>query len=85
VSNPSTIEERNRALAARINEEARRDPNSAYAGKFVGIANGRVVAVADDLDEVVRVLDATEPDPRKTFCLEAGIDYGEVQEIWGVP
>jgi hypothetical protein len=84
MSSPSTVEERNRALAHRINEEARADPNSPYAGKFVGIANGQVVAVADELDEVVRALRETEPDPQKTFCLEAGLDYSAVQEIWSV-
>jgi hypothetical protein len=41
-------------LADRINAEAKRDPHSPYAGKFVGIANGRVVAVADTWREAFR-------------------------------
>jgi hypothetical protein len=73
----------NRDLARIINEEARGDPHSPYAGKFVGIADGHVVAVADDLDELVRLLRQIEADPTRTFCLEAGLDYDDVQEIWG--
>jgi hypothetical protein len=39
--------------ARRINEEARNDLASSVVGKLVGIVDGRIVAVADDLDEVV--------------------------------
>jgi hypothetical protein len=80
----TAVQERNRELARTINEEARRNPQSPYAGKFVGIANGQVVAVADDLDELVRRLHQAGAEPRHTFCLEAGRDYHEVQEIWGL-
>jgi hypothetical protein len=79
-----TVQDRNRELARRINDEARRNPNSPYAGKFVGLANGQVVVVGDDLDEVVRGLRQVEPDPQKAFCLEAGLDYDEIQDIWSV-
>jgi hypothetical protein len=78
------VQERNRTLASQINEEARTNPSSPYAGKFVGIANGHVVAIADNLDDVVQALQKVEPDPLKTFCLEAGLDYDQVQEIWMV-
>jgi len=81
----ASVENQNRELARQINEEARSNPASPYAGKFVGIANGQVVAVNDDMDEVVRLLRAVEPDPRKTFCIEAGLDYNQVQDIWSAP
>jgi hypothetical protein len=74
----------NQQLARQINEEARRDANSPYKGKFVGIANGRVVAVGDNLDDVVRDLRQVEADPQKAYLLEAGLDYNEVQDIWSV-
>jgi hypothetical protein len=80
----SPVQQANFELAGRVNDEARRDPNSHYAGKFVGIANGQVVVVADDLDEMVRHLRAIEPNPENTFCLEAGIDYQIAQHIWSV-
>jgi hypothetical protein len=77
-----TLQERNRELANRINQEALRNPQSPYANKFVGIANGQVVVVADDLDTMSRRLRQIEPDPRKTFGVEASRDYDEVVEIW---
>lgn len=80
--NPASIEQVNRELARQINDEARRDPNSPNAGKFIGIANGQVVIGADNLDEVAAKLEQSEPDSSKTFCLEAGIDYDSVVEIW---
>lgn len=78
----STIHDQNRQLARQIDDEVRRNPKSQYAGKFVGIANGQVVSVADDADEAIRQLLQVESDPAKTICIEAGADYSEVQEIW---
>jgi hypothetical protein len=80
----NTIQDQNRQLAKRLSDEGRNNPNSPYAGKFVGIANGQVVAVADDWDELARLLRQAEPDPRKTFALEVGRDYDAVQQIWGL-
>ena len=82
MSTAGTVQDLNRELARRINEETRRNPHSPYVNKFVGIANGQVVVVADDLDEMVRRLRQVEPDPTKTFGLEASEDPDEVQEIW---
>lgn len=78
----SSLQELNRELARKINEEARKDPRSPYANKFVGIANGQIVVVAEDLDELVRRLRQAEPDPTKTFCVEASRDYTTADYIW---
>ena len=78
------LQERNRELARKINAEARSNPHSPYAGKFVGIANGQVVAIADDLDDLVDRLRQIEPDPAMTCCVEACRDYEEVMEIWSL-
>ena len=78
------VKDLNRALARRINQEARNNPQSPYANKLVGIANGQVVAVADDLDEMTRQLRLAEADPRKCFWVEASRDYNQVHEIWGL-
>jgi hypothetical protein len=72
----------NRELARKINEEARRNPQSPHANNFVGIANGQVVAVSDDLNDLVRSLRQAEPDPNKCFLIEASRDHDEVVEIW---
>jgi ubiquinone biosynthesis protein UbiJ len=79
-----TVPDLNRELARRINQEARSNPQSLYANKFVGIANGQVVVVADELDDLARRLRQLEPDPTKTICLEASRDYSVVEEIWGL-
>jgi hypothetical protein len=84
MSDPKTARELNEEVARKINEEARRDPNSPYANKFVGIVNGQVVVVADDLDEMARRLEEIEPDPQKCFWVEASCDYDKVYEIWGM-
>jgi hypothetical protein len=66
---PSAFPHASRIL--RPNEEERRNPHSPYAGKFGGIANGQVVVVSDDLDELAQRLDEVEPDPTKTFWIKA--------------
>lgn len=78
----TAIQQRNRELARQINDEARRNPQSQYSGKFVGIVGGRVAAVADELDELGRTLETIAADPAETFCIEAGRDYDAVHEIW---
>ncbi len=72
----------NSELADKINAEARSNPQSPYANKFVGIANGQVVVIADDLHQMIEQLRQIEPDPSKTCGLEASRDYDEVIEIW---
>ena len=52
------------------------------------IANGHVVAVTDDLNELARRLRQADPNPLNTFCVEASRDYNEVEylssPIWEV-
>jgi hypothetical protein len=81
----STLEEvqkQNRELAERINEEARNDPTSPYAGKWVGIANGQVVVVTDDPESLYYRLKEIEPDHRRVHGLEASRDYTAVEYVW---
>jgi hypothetical protein len=82
MSASNSILELNRQLALKINEEARRDPHSPYAHKFVGIANGKVVVIADTLDEVFHRLRQLEPDNLKCFIVEASRDHDVVDEVW---
>jgi hypothetical protein len=78
----TNIQQLNRDLADKLVAEAKQDPQSPYAGKKVGIANGQVVVVADTWREVAHQLRQAEPDPAKTFCIEVGADYTTVQEVW---
>jgi hypothetical protein len=84
VTTSSAVSKLNREVARRINEEARGNPRSSFAGKFVGIVSGQVAAVGDNLDELVQRLRQVEADPHQTLCLEVGLDYDGVQEIWGL-
>lgn len=79
----ANVQQTNRDLADKLYREARQDPNSPYAGKKIGIANGKVVVVADNWKEVAHQLRQTEPDPARTFCVDTAADYDTVQEIWG--
>jgi hypothetical protein len=78
------IERLNSELADQINQDALADPNSPYAGKYVGIANGRVVAVAEKLRDVASELRRIEPDPARTFIVEASRDYSIADGVWGL-
>jgi hypothetical protein len=59
-------------------------PQSPYAGKFVGLANGEIVVIADDFDTMIAKLRQLEPDPRKCYGLEASEDLTKVHEIWSM-
>ena len=80
----NSIASANEQLARYINQQARGDSKSPYAGKMVGIANGHVVVVADTWREVADRLRQVEPDPAKCRCIEASADYDQVEEIWRV-
>jgi hypothetical protein len=82
MSATNEIMERNREVARKINEEARANPNSPYAGKLVGIANGQVVVVTDNWDDLDKRLREAEPDSQKIMGLEASRDYSVVHYIW---
>lgn len=79
-----TIKEINRELADKLYVEAQRDPQSPYAGKKVGIANGQVVVVSESWTEVGRAVRAAESDLSRTCCIDMAQDYDSVQEIWEI-
>src|SRR5438270_8622026 len=77
--------EHNVEVARKVNAEARQNPQSSYANKWVGIANGQVVAVADTFDEMDRRLRQIEPDLSKVLRLDASRDYADAEKTWGSP
>jgi hypothetical protein len=76
------VQELNQQVGRKINEEARNNPQSPYANKWVGIANGQVVVVDDDFERMIRRLQQIEPDRSKTGWIEASRDYTVVEYIW---
>ena len=79
----NAVQQLNRELADKLIEEVNRNP-SAINGQYAGIANGKIVVVSDDLDEIVRQLDLAESDPSMTFVVEPRRDYTKVCEIWAI-
>ena len=68
----------NAEVARRINLQTRADPSSPYANKHVGLVNGEVVVVSDDLRTAVRRLRELDPGNHGSFVFEASRDYDEV-------
>jgi hypothetical protein len=79
---PPSIQKLNREAADNVLREAKANPQ-AYAGKFVGIANGQIVVIADRMEEIGPRLRQVESDRSKTFWIEIGPDGAEVHHIWG--
>ncbi len=84
MSDINAVQELNEQLARRIHAETQKDPNSPYANKYIGIANGQVVVISDDLYETYRYLRESEADPRTCFCIwiDPSLHYGAADEIW---
>lgn len=86
MSDFDAIQDLNEALARKIHEEARRNPNSPYANKCVAIFNGQDIVAADDWDELDRLLEEREPVPEDCLCawIDPNTHFGEENEIWGL-
>jgi len=81
MSDLETIVMQNQELFRQINQEALANPHSQYAGKYVGLANGKVVAASRSAREVATALKQAEPDPSRTLIFEASVDYDRVQYV----
>jgi hypothetical protein len=71
-------------LALSISREARISPSSPYAGKYVGILDGKIVVVADSPEEGLRELRQMEPDPDRGVLIDTNVDHDVTHEIWSV-
>jgi putative addiction module component (TIGR02574 family) len=84
LARPAEINEvldRNWTVACAINEEARRIPQSSYFDKYVGIANGQVVVVTDDRDELETRLMQVAINPWFKFSFRAGLDSTPAERV----
>jgi hypothetical protein len=68
-------------LADDIQRQALGNPNSPYAGKYIGLLHGEVAVVADSPNEAWREMVAREPNPERRVVFEAGADYESVNYI----
>jgi hypothetical protein len=71
----------NEEVYRRINTETRADPSSPFANKYVGLVNGEVVVVSDDLGTVDRRLRELDPGNNGSFVFEASRDPNEVYRV----
>lgn len=71
----------NRRLAQKVKREGKVNPKSPYAKRFVGIANGKVVVIAETLDEMSKRLRKIEPDVSKCIGVDLVGDYDRVWEV----
>jgi hypothetical protein len=84
LARPAAVNEildRNWDLARAINEEALRNPQSTYAEKYIGIVNGQVVVVTDDLDELDARLMQTAIDAWSTFSFRAAVNLIPAERV----
>jgi len=81
MSATKTIREINLELANKLAREGKNNPQAPYYGKFVGIANGQVVVVADNWDELGRQLSEIEPDPTRVAAVDVGYDPDTVHPV----
>ena len=75
-------QEKNLAIARQINRETRANPDSPYTGKYIGVWQQKVVAVADDLEDLEKQLDAAGDISNEAICIEASADYDRTYMIW---
>ena len=77
------VSEQDLELARSISREVRTDPKSRYAGKYVGILDGKGVVIADSPEEGLRQLRKIEPDRDKGLLVDTSVDHEGVHEVWG--
>ena len=54
------------------------------AGRFVAIADGRIVADAEDFAQIRSHLAALEKDPARILIVQVGVDYPETAVIFSL-
>jgi len=81
MSTTKSLKEINLELAEKLAREGKNNPQAPYYGKFIGIANGKIVVVADSWEELDRQLPLIEPDPTRTAVVDVGYDPDRVHPV----
>jgi len=69
-------------MARTVSREARENPVSPYARKYVGILDGKVVVIADSPEDGLQQLRKLSPDPARGILVDASVDYDAEHEVW---
>lgn len=78
----SAEQQKNWQVALQISRETRADPDSPYHGKRIAVADEKIVASADDLDQLYQQLDLLDGDTSDCVIIEADLDYERTTMIW---
>lgn len=76
------VQKRNQDLADLINAETLANPKSVYAGKFVAILSGKIIAVTDTVEDCMAAFGGLDPENNCSFLLEVGRSFDDVLEVW---
>jgi hypothetical protein len=79
-----SVSQQDLELARSVSREARADPNSPYAGKYIGILDGEVVVIADSPEDGLRELRKFGADPNEGLLVDTSVDHDVLHEIWGM-
>jgi uncharacterized protein YlzI (FlbEa/FlbD family) len=80
VTTVKSIADINRELGEQVLQDAKRDPKK-YPDKYVGIANGKVVVVSNDLNETVEQMALVESNPANCYFVNTKYDYTKPYHI----
>ena len=69
-------------VARDLSRQTRANPDSPYAGKYLGIAAQKVVVVADSWDELHARLNDLGCDRNERVGIEASADYDRPVMLW---
>ena len=84
ITNYTDEQAKNWEVANQLSRATRANPDSPYAGKYVGILHQNVVAVADTLDDLDNQLDAMGEEAKDATWVEASVNYDKTYYIWSL-
>lgn len=75
-------QQQNWEVAREVSRQTRANPDSPYAGKFLGVAERQIVVVADSWNELHDRLDELGYDRGQRVGIEASADYDRPVMLW---
>jgi mRNA-degrading endonuclease RelE of RelBE toxin-antitoxin system len=84
-ANQTEEQKKNMILARQIDQDVKDNPQSPYAGKWVGLLGGKVATVNDTIEDVCKALERIAPEPHRGMIHEVGTyDDVTIDYIWEI-